>query len=193
MPAEGKLIVLEGVDEALLSAQVERLYRWLRGEGIAVEQTGEPTRGPVGVLIRLHQQGRLQLDPASLSLLWVADRMDHLRREGGILDWLRQGRVVLCARYLLYSYAILGDQVELDWLCQINTLCRLPDLTLYVEPLSSQIDADAVPDERMLERYERILGREKTVVRITDCASEALVEHACRRHIAHLLSDVEMD
>jgi len=34
MPAAGKLIVLEGVDEATLDIQLERLYRWLCERGI---------------------------------------------------------------------------------------------------------------------------------------------------------------
>jgi len=133
MPGEGKLIVLEGPDDAVIEAQMQRLVRWLRGQGIAVEQTGEPTYGPVGAQIRLFQQGRLEIDPHSLALLWTADRMDHLGREGGILSWLAGGRHVLCARYLLFSYACQLDHVELDWLKRINARCRHPDLTLFLD------------------------------------------------------------
>ena len=133
MPSGGKLIVLEGPDDAVIEAQTRRLVRWLRGQGIAVEQTGEPTYGPVGAQIRLFQQGRLQIDPHSLALLWTADRMDHLGREDGILSWLADGRHVLCARYLLFSYACQLDHVELDWLKRINARCRHPDLTLFLD------------------------------------------------------------
>jgi len=147
MPGEGKLIVLEGPDDAVIEAQMRRLVRWLRGQGIAVEQTGEPTYGPVGAQIRLFQQGRLQIDPHSLALLWTADRMDHLGREDGILSWLADGRHVLCARYLLFSYACQLDHVELDWLKRINARCRHPDLTLF-------LDVDPAQRTRSSNPYE---------------------------------------
>ena len=133
MPGQAKLIVLEGVDEISLYGRMGRLYRWLRAQGIAVEQTHEPTHGPGGTQIRLFQQGRLHLDPASLALLWTADRLDHLGREDGVLSWLGEGRHVLCARYLLFSYAAQLDELPLAWLRQINARCRAPDLTLFVD------------------------------------------------------------
>ena len=151
MTAEGKLIVIESIDEAAIEAQAQRLYRWLRGRGAGVELTGEPTYGPVGAQIRLFQQGRLQIDPFSLALFWTADRMDHLGREDGILSWLADGRHVLCARYLLFAYACQLDCVELSWLRQINARCRRPDLTLFldVDPVAS-----ATPDaERLRQNY----------------------------------------
>ena len=58
MPGKGKLVALECIDDVTMGAQAQRLYRWLRGEGIAVELTGEPTYGPVGAQIRLFRQGR---------------------------------------------------------------------------------------------------------------------------------------
>lgn len=129
----GQLIALECVDEVMLEAQAQQLYRWLHGRGVAIELTGEPTYGPVGAQIRLARQGRLQVDPASLALWETADRMDHLGQENGILSWLAAGRHVLCARYLLFSYACHLDHVELDWLQRINARCRRPDLTLFLD------------------------------------------------------------
>jgi dTMP kinase len=180
MPPNGKLIALEGPDGALLDTQVERLYRWLREKGIRVEQTQAPTRGPIGALLRLEQQGRLHFDPTSLALLWTADRMDHLGRKGGILSWLHEGHLVLCARYLLYAMAMLADQVDLDWLRQINAHCYAPDLTLFIAPPAS-------PADPLQEQYERVLDTSENLVRIQDCASADQVEQVCRGHIAALL------
>ena len=75
MPDEGKLVALECVDEARLEQVAQRLYRWLCEQSIACEHTAEPTFGPVGTQLILHRSGRLQIDPVSLSLVDLADRM----------------------------------------------------------------------------------------------------------------------
>ena len=125
MPQRGKLIALEGADGDLLGELSGSLHRWLRGLGVDVEHTAEPTSGPVGALVQLHAQGRLALTPESLALLQMADRLDHLTRENGILSWLDAGRHVLCARYLLSSLAQLYGQVPLDWHTKGNVVVRL--------------------------------------------------------------------
>lgn len=186
MTAEGKLIVLEGVDETTLDTQLERLYRWLCDQGVRAAQTQEPTRGPVGALIRLSRQKRLHFDPTSLALLWVADRLDHLGCEGGVRDWLSEGRVVLCARYVMYSLAVMADQVDVDWMHQINARCTLPDLTLYVEPPPS-----APRLNPLQEQYERAFEAARrageNVVRVPGHRSADQTELACRAHISALL------
>ncbi len=182
MPGEGKLIVLEGADETLLGVQSERLYRWLRDGGRLTERTREPTNGPVGVQLQLVRQGRLQLDPRCLALLEMADRLDHLGRENGILDWLKDGVCVICARYLLSSYAWLFEQVPFDWHRQINARCRTPDLTLY-------IDVDAAT--HYLRTIERLADSGGPIVQVDGSLAIDEIERQCRDAIAHLLSMVE--
>jgi dTMP kinase len=184
MPHKGKLIALEGVDDQALDSQAESLYRWLHGLGIAVEKTREPTNGPVGTQVQLHRQGRLHFTPGSLALLLMADRLDHLTREDGILAWLEGGHHVLCVHYLLSSYARLFDQVPLDWHRQINARCRAPDLTLYVDAPSAQRDA--------LAGYQRALeslsAEGQSIPRIDAAEGPDAVDQACRREVARLLS-----
>jgi thymidylate kinase len=142
MACKGRLIALECIDEAVLDRLVQRLYRWLGERGIAAEHTAEPTGGPVGAQIVLSRQGRLRIDPLSLALYDVADRMDHLGRPDGILSWLSKGRYVLCARYLAFSYACHLDRVDLDWLLKINARCSVPDLTLFLDVEPDPATAD---------------------------------------------------
>ena len=185
---EGKLIALEGVNDALLDAQSERLCRWLQGRDIVVERTEEPTRGPVGMLLRLSRQERLQLDPTSLALLWVADRMDHLEREDGILSWLERGRYVLCTRYMLHAYASLLDQVEPDWLRQINGLCRSPDLTLFFESSFLSKGADTVSLGARYERAAEVSQRAgETVVRVAGRSASEYIDRICQHAVASLI------
>ena len=189
MPVKGKLVALEGTDKAALNAQSERLYRSLCDRGIAVEQTQEPTFVTVGAQIRLHQQGRLEFDPASLALLCTADRMDHLGGEGGILSWLADGRHVLCVHYLLHSYAMQVDQIELEWLERINALCPAPDLTLFIDaPLLPSSTPEA---ERLRLGYARVIepARQEgqAIAHIDGEISPQEIEQACQRHVAALL------
>jgi dTMP kinase len=192
MPDAGKLIVLEGIDAALLDVVSQELYRWLRGQSLPVEQTGEPTYGPIGAQIRLVQQGRLHVDPASLALLWVAERLDHLRREDGLLSWLAQGRHVLCVRYLLFSYASQWSQVEWDWLRRINAPCRPPDLTLFVDvPRFRAAAAPSFEPGRLREGYLDAIAHVQAggteIVRVDGRGTPQEIALACRRHVAHVL------
>lgn len=189
MPVKGKLIALEGTDRAALNAQSERLYRWLCDRGIAVEQTQEPTFGPVGAQIRLYQQERLAFDPASLALLCTADRMDHLRGEGGILSWLGDGRHVLCIHYLLHSYAMQVDQIELEWLERINALCPAPDLTLFIHtPLLPGSTPEA---ERLCLGYALVIERARQEGQVIEHIDGGIpspeIDLACQRRVAALL------
>jgi thymidylate kinase len=145
MVCKGRLIAVECVDGAVLDGLVQRLYRWLGECGIATERTAEPTSGPVGAQIVLYRQGRLCIDSLSLALYDVADRMDHLGRPDGMLSWLAQGRYVLCARYLAFSYACHLEHLDIDWLSRINARCRVPNLTLFVdvEPGLDAVELDA--------------------------------------------------
>jgi dTMP kinase len=183
MPERGKLIVLESADGDLLEGLSESLHRWMRGLGVDVERTSEPTSGPVGALVQLDQQGRLAFVPGSLALLLMADRLDHLRREDGILSWLDEGRHVLCAGYLFASLAQLYDRVPLDWHRQINAQCPLPDLTLYLEVEPAVGDQAA-----QYARVARVLSDEGEPVRWIDARADTdAIGQQCRHEIARLL------
>jgi thymidylate kinase len=192
MADEGRLIVLEGIDDAALSALAERLCHWLRRQGIAAEHTREPTYGPAGTQVRLAQQGRLPFDAASLALLWLADRLDHLEREDGILTWLAAGRHVLCVHYALFAYAHQWGQVEWPWLRQIDAPCRAPDLTLFIDTPIPEADGRCVEDVEglrtgYLQAIERLQDEGRTIVVVDDPGAPDGVYRACRRYVADLL------
>jgi thymidylate kinase len=197
VPGSGALIALEGGDDVVLDTLLERLYRWLRGEGIPAERAEAPTRSPIGALLRLQRQGRLQLDPACQALLWTADRLDQLGREDGLRALLAEGRVVLVARYLLHAYDLLSgrrdrpDGVDLAWLERINAPCDAPDLTLYIGAMEAGA-ALSDREERLVEaaaRRSRAARKGGRVARIVGCETIDAAEAACRERIAALLDE----
>jgi dTMP kinase len=131
----GRFIVIEGLDGAGTTTQVERLGDALRARGIAVELTREPTNGPLGAVLRQAIEGRLTLDPVAMALAFAADRADHLFDEqGGVERHLREGRWVVCDRYLLSSFAYQpSERIEREWVAQINAHSIEPDVTVFVD------------------------------------------------------------
>jgi dTMP kinase len=182
MAGAGMLIALEGAQDAPLEALAERLFRWLREQGVAVERTRQPTNGPVGALLQLARQGRLRLDPASQALLAVADRTDHLEREGGILSWLEEGRVVFCVHYLVAAYARAPEEAEWAWLVQINARCLSPALALWI---------DAPDGAPLATRYREVAARLQAqgdpLCAIDGRRTADEIYAACQRQVANLL------
>lgn len=133
----GRFIVLEGLDGAGTTTQLERLSAALRAQGHKVHATREPSDGPVGVWVRqalahrLVRPGGEPVDHATLALLYAADRTDHLASE--VEPALARGEIVLCDRYVLSSLAYQGATLPVSWVEAINARARRPDLTLFVE------------------------------------------------------------
>jgi dTMP kinase len=204
----GRLIVLEGLDGAGTTTQVERLASALRAEGQSVLTTREPSDGPVGVLIRQALTGRLVLPggagplvPETLALLYAADRTDHLRAK--VLPALEAGQVVLSDRSVLSSLAYQGASLPMEWVESINAHAVPADLTLFVG-VSIEVAArrraarggaeelfDAEEKQRRISRqYEaaiRLRGKREHVVRIDGDQPVEAVTAECLAQVRKLL------
>jgi len=208
-PRRGRLIVLEGLDGAGTTTQVERLATALKAEGHSVLTTREPSDGPVGVLIRQALTGRVVLPgsagplaPETLALLYAADRTDHLRAR--VLPALEAGQVVLSDRSVLSSLAYQGASLPMEWVESINSHAIPADLTLFVQ-VSIEVAArrraarggpeelfDAEEKQRRISRqYEAAIalrGTREHVVRIEGDASVEAVTASCVAHVRELLA-----
>lgn len=139
----GHFIVLEGIDGAGTTTQLQLLGMALEARGLAVHKTREPSDGPVGKLIRQYLRHGLTLEsgeprPVSwdtMALLFAADRVDHVASE--IEPALARGSWVLSDRYDLSSLAYQsatapsGDVVA--WIRTLNARAMRPDLTLVLD------------------------------------------------------------
>jgi dTMP kinase len=83
------------------------------------------------------------VDPATLALLFAADRMDHLQRE--VEPQLAAGRVVVSDRWYHSSLAYQSDRVvDLGWIAACNARARRPDLTIFL-----RIDPEIAAERRV--------------------------------------------
>ncbi len=145
----GALIVLEGIDGSGTSTHSELLARWLAGKGYRVLVTSEPSRGPVGRLIR--RLLRVDLHPLIDAALFAADRLWHVLKV--VRPALREGMVVICDRYYESSYAYQGAQGLPRWVIGLlNAFAPRPDLVVV-------LDLDPGEAVRRLRRKGK--GREK--------------------------------
>ena len=131
----GSLIALEGIDGAGLTTQARRLVDHLNAHGHAAIYTDEPSRGPIGQLVRglLAQPGALA-HPGALrtySLLFAADRVDHFHRV--VAPALAAGTTVVSDRWYHSSLAYQRTGIEREWIMQLNRHARPPDLTVVLD------------------------------------------------------------
>lgn len=141
----GKFIVIEGIDGAGKTTQVNLLAKKISQLNIPVETTRECSDGPVGKLLRqLYLPGNRYLDSKLLTLLYATDRYDHIMNpEDGIISKLDKGINVISDRYYLSSFALhqlLDDNLEdrittrifVANINEINMINLSPDITINI-------------------------------------------------------------
>lgn len=126
----GLFIVIEGLDGAGSSTQVEKLANYLKQRNYKVLATKEPTNNIIGGLIR----GQLTHDwhtvPECLQLLFAADRAHHLKKE--INPALTNSYIVISDRYIFSTIAYGALDLDYNWLKEINKNFKFPDLYFII-------------------------------------------------------------
>jgi len=128
----GFFIDIEGLDGSGSSTQVRLVAKELKKEKIKPYLTKEPTKGPIGRLVRQALEGKFNaLPPASIQLLFAADRGRHLNVE--IIPQLEKRKMVITDRYAWSSVAFGSVELSREWLLNLNKDFILPDLTIFIE------------------------------------------------------------
>ena len=147
-------IVFEGIDGAGLTTHATLTEKFLQRLGYKVLLTKEPTDGLIGGLIRAALRKEWTADPATLQLLFAADRSRHVKKV--IKPALKTGVHVISDRYLFSSLAYGSLNLSVKWLKTVNSLFPLPDITFLLD-ISPEEAVKRIKGERFaVELFEEI-------------------------------------
>ena len=160
-----RFIVLEGIDGAGKSSQVEPLVAWLRGCGRAVTTCRDPGATAAGDAIRsiLLDRHDLQLAPTAEMLLYMAARAQLVSEV--IRPSLARGEWVVSDRYLLANVVYQGHAggLDPDTIWQVGAVATgglEPDLVLLLDvDLDTAARRLARPLDKLENRGDEYRGR----------------------------------
>ena len=164
-PPAARFIVLEGIDGAGKSSQVEPLVAWLRGCGRVVTTCRDPGATAAGDAIRaiLLDRHDLQLAPTSEMLLYMAARAQLVAEV--IQPSLARGEWVVSDRYLLANIVYQGHAggLDPDTIRQVGAVATRglePDLVLLFDvDLETAARRLARPLDKLENRGDEYRGR----------------------------------
>lgn len=134
---EGLFISFEGTDGSGKTSVIKEVERYLRVAGYDVVITREPGGVSISEQVRnvIHNTENTEMDPICEALLYAAARRQHLVQK--VLPLLKEGKVVLCDRYVDSSLAYQGYArgIGVERVKAINDYATdgiYPDLTLFI-------------------------------------------------------------
>ena len=165
----GAFIVFEGIDGCGKSTQAQILAERLRQMGKDCLLTREPSDGEVGKLLRRALSGEIKFCEQTMAALFAADRLDHLtNEEDGVLKALNAGKIVICDRYYLSTYAYQSVEVDLAWAMALNSQAvkiARPMVNIYLD-ISVDKALERIKDNRsqidIYESKERLIHTKKS-------------------------------
>jgi len=125
-------IILEGIDGCGKTTHAKLLTDWLKTRKHDVVLTAEPTNSKIGLFIREVLRGAETVDPMTLTLLFTADRYQHLKEF--VEPNLKDKKIIICERYYHSTIAYQNAQgVDWNWIFELNKFARKPDLTILMD------------------------------------------------------------
>ncbi len=128
---KGIHIAFEGIDGSGKSLMARMAHEHLGSCGLPSLLTFEPTKGPIGAIIR-DSLDNVLLQPGTEALLFAADRIQH---QAEVIDpAVERGEIVVSDRYLMSSLAYQQARgLSLESLRSVNRWAREPDLTFLMD------------------------------------------------------------
>lgn len=131
-------ITLEGPEGSGKTTAVEAAVKALEAKGYKIVRTREPGGTPISEQIRnvILDKENTAMDPRTEALLYAASRRQHLVEK--VWPALKEGKIVICDRYLDSSLAYQGGArgLGVDNILNINLFATentFPDLTLLFD------------------------------------------------------------
>ena len=163
-------IVLEGIDGAGTSTQLERLKSHLYKKRVFF--TAEPTKSETGRFIRTILKGDIKLNATTIAYLFAADRCEHLygsyigtktekQKDCGIVERTKSGEICISDRYLFSSLAYQSPDCGIEIPRRLNKTFPLPEIVFYFI-ISPSISLKRITNRDVTEIYEKQEFLEKT-------------------------------
>lgn len=131
-------ITLEGPEGSGKTTAVEAAVKALQEKGYEIVRTREPGGTPIAEQIRnvILDKANTSMDPRTEALLYAASRRQHLVEK--VWPALKEGKIVICDRYLDSSLAYQGGArgLGVDKVLNVNLFATentWPDLTLLFD------------------------------------------------------------
>lgn len=123
-------IVLEGLDGAGTTTQINKVKDYLVASGHKVMTTHEPTADPEGLAIRDVLTKKVKKTPKELAEMFILDRTQHVDK---IIDFIESDGWVICDRYLFSSLAYQSLDLSLEEVMDLNRHFPTPEYTFYFD------------------------------------------------------------
>ena len=147
--------VIEGIDGAGKSTCINLLKERSRLECASdIVFTHEPTKYGRAMIDAMRQDAEPRKN--TLSLLFAADRNEHLFGKDGIYDCLWGGCRVVCDRYLFSSLAYQGG----DFAERLNAGFPLPE-SLYFLEIGAEAAMERIAARGQADAFERLESLQK--------------------------------
>ncbi len=175
-------LVVEGMDGAGKSTQIERLAAWLTEAGAEPVVTREPGATPIGAKIRdiLLDPSHAEMDPRTEALLYAADRAQHAAKVIG--PALAAGRVVISDRYVDSSLLWATRDLLPDLVILLDVS---PELARGRAGTTDRIEQEAAAfHAQVSEAYRELARRYPDRFAMVDAeAAPEVVEREIRRRV----------
>ena len=160
-PYKGKFICVEGLDGSGKATQGKRLFEFLKGKGLPVILTSEPTSGPIGSRIRRILKKEEPAPGAyDFQKMFSEDRKRHCKKI--IIPALKSGTNVVTLRYEVstqcYGQAFGVPEKHINiW----NASVIKPDLTIIIDASAQTCLERLGKRNQSLEYFEKLDSLEK--------------------------------
>ncbi len=114
------------------------------------------------------------IDQATFSLLFAADRVDHLQRE--VEPALAAGTVVISDRWYHSSLAYQGTGAARTWIRTLNQHARKPDLTIFLRVAAEVAAERRVAAGRAQELFEDLAMQTRVAAGYDEVLAELAAE-----------------
>lgn len=161
---EGKFFVIEGIDGCGKDTQIEQVSKELSKLGYKVYITNEPSYEGIGALIRESLKNGLKgMNPKALSLLYIADRINHCDE---LKKYIDEGYIVISSRYFWsnLAYNTDGTPIEMERVLNKNLSegILIPDGLIYLDISPEESIRRMSKGREELDAFENIEKQRKT-------------------------------